>query len=167
MPWHGAKRDAPANGKARLKQLMTWTSEKIGRTGAAAVAAAVVSLLIVAGYHPCDGLGPLWVVPVAGGVIGTVAALPGFSPRAMLVPGAAAVTVLAFAIGLDYSSSDAAGRQCEPVPGFAGFLLGASFTAVLAAAGLAIALAVAWAVNATRRLLAGEARVQISEDREG
>ena len=133
---------------------MTWTSEKLGRTGAAALAAAVASVLFVSGYHPCEGIAPLWLIPLFTAGIAVLASLPRVKPRAMLPPGAAAITVLAFAIGLDYSSSGSVspdGQQCNPVPDLAGFLLAASMTAAFAANGLALAMIVVWVANALQR----------------
>lgn len=133
---------------------MTWTSEKLGRAGAAAVLAAVGSVVIVDGYHPCDGLAPLIVLPALCAAIAVVAALPRVTARSIVLPGVVALAVIAVAIGLDYSASGAVGPegdQCDPVPGFAGFLLAAGISGFLAGAGLLAAMVVAALVEAVRR----------------
>jgi hypothetical protein len=57
-----------------------------------------------------------------------------------------ATTVLAVAMGLDYSTSAASpdGLQCEPVAGVAGFLLAAFFSTVMAGLGLLGTAFVLW-----------------------
>lgn len=117
---------------------MTPSRERLLRTGIAAVVAAVASLLVVSSYHPCEGIGPLVILAGIGGAITVAAGIPGFHPRTMLIPAASAVVVIAVAIGLDYSNSGAAANgldQCEPVPGFAGFLLAGFISSILAGIG--------------------------------
>ena len=134
---------------------MTPQRERVLRTGLAALAAAAAALLVVAGYHPCEGIGPLLVLMPASGVITALGGAPSFRARNMLAPGATAVAVIAFAIGLDYSNSGMVLDgidQCEPVPGFAGFLLAAFISGIIAGLGVSIALSLAWLGHGVIRL---------------
>lgn len=109
--------------------------------------AAVASLLVVSGYHPCEGIGPLAVLAGIGAVITLASGIPSFRPQTMLAPGAAATVVMAVAVGLDYSNSDAAATgldQCEPVPGIAGFLLAGFISSILAGIGVLGVILVSW-----------------------
>jgi hypothetical protein len=140
---------------------MKFTNDTLLRSGFAAVAAAVAALIVVSGYHPCDGTGRLLVFPGIVAAIAVIAGLPKLRARGLLLPGAVATTVLAFAMGLDYSSSGAVspdGVQCEPVEGFAGFLLAAFFSTVMGGIGLLGVALIVWAARETLRWR-GRARV--------
>ena len=122
-------------------------NEMVIRSGLAAGVAAVVAIIVVTGYHPCDGTGRLLLFPPIVAAIAVVATLPNLSARGLLLPGAVATTVLAVAVGLDYSSSSAVGPgglQCEPVAGVAGFLLAAFFSTVMGGLGLFGTALVLW-----------------------
>ena len=136
---------------------MTRSRERLLRTAAAAVVAALASLLVVSNYHPCEGIGALVVLTAISAGITLASGFPGFRARVMLGPGLAATAVLAVAVGLDYSNSGMTTDgidQCEPVAGFAGFLLAAFISGVLAALGTLGVLFVAWFVHGAIHLQA-------------
>jgi hypothetical protein len=133
---------------------MMFTNERLIRSGIAAVVAAVAAIAVVSDYHPCDGIGRLLIFPFITAPIALVASLPNVSPRAVLLPGAIATTVLAVAMGLDYTASDVIAPEnglCEPVEGVAGFLLAAVFSTVMGGLGVGVVALIAWVVNGTMR----------------
>ena len=141
---------------------MTPNTERLTRPGLAALAGAVAGLLLITGYHPCEGIDRLLLLPPIVAGIALAASLPEVRPRVILLSGAAATTVIAIAIGLDYSSSGSVnpdGGQCELVRGFAGFLLGAIFSVTFALTGLLTTAFVVWLVRESMRWRAQSSRL--------
>lgn len=124
---------------------MTWTVERLRRTSIGGGLAVIAALVMVANYHPCDGIGFLMILPFVCAGIAIMASLPTIMPRNLLLPGLITATVFAIAFGINYVTSgpvSSSTEQCEPVAGAAGFLLAAVWTGVLSLIGLGMAMLV-------------------------